>query len=51
MACLGIEPAFDVPQGMDYLFMFSLVGGHLDAAADLTLIIERDGTVRYDHGR
>lgn len=48
IAIRRIEPAFDVPQGMDPLFMYSLMGGTLDHAAPVVLVIERDGRIRYE---
>ncbi len=44
----GIEPAFDVPQGMDPLFMYSLAGGRLDHDAPVVLVIELDGRIHYE---
>lgn len=46
-----IRPTFTVPVGMDPLFIFSLLGGSLDPAADAVLIIEGDGSVRYESAR
>lgn len=44
----GILPAFEVPQGMDPLFLYSLVGGKLDHTAPVVLVIEQDGRIRYE---
>lgn len=43
----AVQASFDLPTGMDPLFMFSLAGGRLDPAAPVALLIAPDGTIRY----
>jgi hypothetical protein len=50
VAVCSVRAGFDVPRGMDTLYLFRMAGGVISPAADMSAIVQADGTVRFVKG-